>query len=82
MKERPAQGRILRILMTVRMRDHMKPEDETKRRVHKVFDMKNLAEMSRRTGYHTETLRRWKNNPLSIKMVDLLRLEQKTGVAK
>lgn len=82
MKERPAQGRILRILMTVRMRDHMKPEDETKRRVHKVFDMKNLAEMSRRTGYHTETLRRWKNKPLSIKAVDLLRLEQKTGVAK
>lgn len=60
--------------------DGLKPEDETKRRVHKVFDMKNLAEMSRRTGYHTETLRRWKNKPLSIKMVDLLRLEQKTGV--
>ena len=58
----------------------MKPEDETKRRVRAVFDMRNLAEMSRRTGYHTETLRRWKNKPLSIKMVDLLRLEQKTGV--
>ena len=58
----------------------MKPEDETKRRVRAVFDMKNLAEMSRRTGYHTERMRRWKNKPLSIKMVDLLRLEQKTGV--
>jgi len=60
----------------------MKPEDETKRRVGKVFDMRNLSEMSRRTGYPTETLRRWKNKPLSIKAVDLIRLEQKTGVAK
>jgi len=57
-----------------------KAEEETKRRVRAVFDMRNLAEMSRRTGYHTETLRRWKIKPLSIKMVDLLRLEQKTGV--
>lgn len=60
--------------------DGLKPEDETKRRVGKVFDMRNLSEMSRRTGYPTETLRRWKNKPLSIKAVDLIRLEQKTGV--
>ena len=60
----------------------MKPEEETKKRVEAVFDMRNLSEMSRRTGYHTETLRRWKKKPLSIKAVDLIRLEQKTGVAK
>jgi hypothetical protein len=44
--------------------------------------MRNLSEMSRRTGYPTETLRRWKKKPLSIKAVDLIRLEQKTGVMR
>jgi hypothetical protein len=58
----------------------MKPEDETKKRVKAVFDMRNLSEMHRRTGYPTETLRRWKNSPLSIKAVDLIRLENMTGV--
>lgn len=57
----------------------MKPEDETKKRVGKVFDMRNLSEMSRRTGYPTETLRRWKNKPLSIKAVDLDPIGAKNG---
>lgn len=60
----------------------MKPEDECTKRVRAVFDMRNLSEMSRRTGYPTETLRRWKKKPLSIKAVDLIRLEQKTGVMR
>ena len=59
----------------------MRPEDEVKRRVRLIFDMRNVAEMSRRTGYPKETLRGWKNSPLRIRAVDLIRLEQKTGVA-
>lgn len=58
----------------------MKPEEEVKKRVKRVFDMRNYAEMSRRTGYARETLRRWKREPLSIKAVDLIRLEIETGV--
>ena len=57
----------------------MKPEDEVKKRVRRVFEMRNFSEMSRRTGYAQETLRRWKQKPLSIKAIDLLRLEQITG---
>lgn len=58
----------------------MKPEEEVKKRVKRVFDMRNYAEMSRRTGYARETLRRWNREPLSIKAVDLIRLEIETGV--
>ena len=59
-----------------------KPEAEVKKRVHNVFNMRNLAEMSRRSGYRHETLRRWKNDPLRIKAVDLIRLEQLTGLTQ
>lgn len=58
----------------------MKPEDELKKRVRRIFDMRNMAEMSRRTGYSAETLRRWRNKPLSIPAIDLIRLEKMTGV--
>lgn len=58
----------------------MKPEDKVKQRVRKVFDMRNISEMSRRTGYPKETLRSWRNNPLRIRAVELIRLEEMTGV--
>lgn len=58
----------------------MKPEEEVKKRAKKVFNMRNLHELSRRSGYAIETLRRWKQKPLSIRAVDLIRLENITGV--
>lgn len=58
----------------------MKPEEEVKKRARNVFNMRNIAELSRRTGYAKETLRRWRSNPLSIRAVDLIRLENVTGV--
>lgn len=58
----------------------MKPEEEVKKRARLIFNMRNLSELSRRTGYATETLRRWRANPLSIRAVDLIRLENVTGV--
>lgn len=59
-----------------------RPEAEVRKRVNNIFTMRNLAEMSRRTGYRHETLRRWKKNPLMIKAVDLIRLEQLTGLGE
>lgn len=53
-----------------------RPEQEVRKRVHLIFDMKNLAEMERRTGYNHQTLSNWRKNPLIIKAVDLIRLEQ------
>jgi hypothetical protein len=47
-----------------------------------VFDMRNVEEMARRTGYSTSTLKNWRRNPVSIKAVDLIRLEMRTGLAK
>ena len=58
----------------------MKPEEEVRKRANKVFNMRNLSELSRRSGYATETLRRWRQKPLSIRAVDLIRLENITGV--
>lgn len=58
----------------------MKAEDEVRKRAREIFNMRNLSELSRRTGYAKETLRRWKEKPLSIRAVDLIRLEQITGV--
>lgn len=58
----------------------MKEEDEVKKRVERVFEMRNFSQMSRRTGYSAETLRRWHNNPLTIKAIDLFRLEKMLGV--
>lgn len=58
----------------------MKPEDKVKQRVRRVFDMRNISEMSRRTGYPKETLRGWRDHPLRIRAVDLIRLEEKTGI--
>ena len=55
----------------------MKPEQRIKQRVKKVFDCRNLSEMARRTGYKQQTLSYWKNHPLTIKAVDLERLEDK-----
>jgi hypothetical protein len=60
----------------------MKPDEGVKRRVRMVFDMRNVEEMARRTGYSTSTLKNWRRNPVSIKAVDLIRLEMKTGLAK
>ena len=60
----------------------MKPEEEVKRRCREIFDMRNVKELSRRTGYPYETLRRWKKNPLLIRAADLIRLEQETGVRR
>ena len=60
----------------------MKPDEEVKRRVRMVFDMRNVEEMARRTGYSTSTLKNGRRNPVSIKAVDLIRLEMKTGLAK
>ena len=58
----------------------MKPEEEVKKRARIVFNMRNLSELSRRTGYPKSTLQNWRNNPLSIRAVDLIRLENVTGV--
>lgn len=58
----------------------MKPEEEVRKRASKVFNMRNLSELSRRSGYATETLRRWRQKPLSMRAVDLIRLENITGV--
>lgn len=58
----------------------MREEEEVKRRVRVIFDMRNVTEMSRRTGYKEPTLRSWKKDPLRIKAVDLLRLERKVGI--
>lgn len=57
----------------------MREEDEVRRRVRIIFDMKNVSEMARRTGYKESTLRSWKADPTRIRAVDLLRLERKTG---
>lgn len=57
----------------------MREEEEVKRRVRCIFDMRNINEMARRTGYKESTLRSWKNDPTRIRAVDLLRLERKTG---
>ena len=56
----------------------IRPEQEVKQRVKAVFDMRVISEMSRRSGIPHETLRSWRDNPLKIKAVDLLRLEQMT----
>lgn len=58
----------------------MREEDEVTRRVHSIFDMRNISEMSRRTGYKENTLRSWKKDPTRIRAVDLLRLERKVGI--
>lgn len=58
----------------------MKPEEEVRKRANRVFKMRNLSELSRRSGYATETLRRWRQKPLSMRAVDLIRLENITGV--
>lgn len=59
-----------------------RPELEVRKRVDTVFKMRNIAEMSRQTGYRHETLRRWKNDPLRVKAVDLFRLEQALGIER
>ena len=53
-----------------------KPEAEVKKRVREIFDMRVIRQMSKRTGYPEQTLSNWKRNPLLIKAVDLIRLEQ------
>lgn len=58
----------------------MKPDEEVKKRVRRIFDMRTIEEMSRRTGYSASTLKNWKRNPISIKAIDLIRLEDKTGL--
>ena len=58
------------------------PEQEVRDKVKAIFDMRNLSEMSRRTGYAVETLRRWRRYPLTMKAVDLIRLEYLTGIRK
>lgn len=58
----------------------MRPEDEVKKRVREIFDMRVVRQMSKRTGYPEQTLSNWKRNPLLIKAVDLIRLEQLMGI--
>lgn len=58
------------------------PEQEVRDRAKLIFDMRNIAEMSKRTGYAPETLRRWKRAPLGMKAVDLFRLEHMLGLRK
>jgi len=62
----------------------MKPnaEQEVKDRVAAVFDMRIIKEMSKRSGYPESTLAQWKRKPLTIKAVDLIRLEEITGERK
>jgi hypothetical protein len=57
-----------------------KPEAEVKKRVRDIFDMRVIRQMSKRTGYPEQTLSNWKRNPLLIKAVDLIRLEQLMGI--
>ena len=60
----------------------MKPDQRIKQRVKKVFDCRNLSEVSRRTGYPRQTLSAWKNNPLRIRAVDLETLEDKLKLSR
>lgn len=60
----------------------MKPEERVKRRVRLLLDCANLAEVHRRTGIPTSTLRHWKTDPLRIRAVDLERLEDLLGKGK
>ncbi len=60
----------------------MNPEQEVKQRVAAVFDMRVIKEMSKRSGYPLSTLAQWRKRPLTIKAVDLIRLEELTGERK
>ena len=60
----------------------MNPEQEVKQRVAAVFDMRVIKEMSKRSGYPLSTLAQWRKQPLTIKAVDLIRLEELTGERK
>ncbi len=54
----------------------MTPEKELSERVRKLFDMRNLSEIARRTGYPKTTLSQWKRKPLSIPALALITLER------
>lgn len=56
------------------------PEQRIRARVKALFDCRNVAELSRRTGYPQQTLSSWKNNPLRIRAVDLETLEDKLNI--
>lgn len=60
----------------------MNPEKEIEERVAAVFDMRSLKAIERRSGYPDSTLYDWKHNPCRIRAVDLLRLEQITGIRR
>ena len=60
----------------------MKPEERIKRRVRVLLDCANLMEVSRRTGIPRTTLRNWQYHPLTIRAVDLERLEDLLGTGK
>ena len=54
----------------------MKPEDEIRNKVRILFQDRNLMAVSKRTGYPRSTLQSWKQDPLKIRAVDLVRLER------
>ena len=57
----------------------MRAEEIVRDRIKNLFLMKNLAEVSRRTGYPRATLQSWKDHPERIRAVDLIRLEELLG---
>ena len=60
----------------------MKPEKEVEARVAAVFDMRCIKALEKRSGYPDSTLSDWKHDPCRIKAVDLLRLEEITGIRR
>lgn len=42
----------------------------------------DIAELSNNSGYSEQTIEEWKSDPLSIRAVDLIRLENVTGVIR
>lgn len=61
------------------MNTYERGERDIKSRVAAVFDCRNIAEMSRRTGIPRSTLQSWRRDPLKIRAVDLIVLEAFTG---
>lgn len=57
----------------------MRPEEIVREKIKNLFQLKNLAEVARRTGYPRATLQSWKDHPERIRAVDLIRLEEMIG---
>ena len=64
---------------SIRERNSKEAENFLRRRILKAVNH-DVSELTERTGYTKRQILKWREEPLSIKAVDLIRLEQKTGV--